>query len=168
MPNTTLISDLDARHFRDEDVVIQIRPLVTQYAALRARAVPPIRAFMRAFKTGAPDQSTFEKAQALESTDLYNALFEKALAAVPVNELLDSKKALHKYMEVVNHPSSKDTAKISALKEAAVIAGITVIDENGKTRAGASLDDFYKALDEARAAGNATSGAANEAAPTKH
>jgi len=128
---------------------------MSKYVNLRVRAVPALAAFRRVFGSINCGNEVHAKIQNLEASDMYNDMFEARLKAIPVDELLDAKKALHSYLEIANNPLAKDMAKIGALREAAVIAGVTVIDEDGKTKQGSTLADFYKAV-----------GAALPAAPT--
>jgi hypothetical protein len=50
----------------------------------------------------------------------------------------------HSLVSLVKSDETKDNVRLSAIKELNVIFGITVVDENGRTRAIRKLDDFYR------------------------
>src|ERR1700688_4680435 len=129
--------------FASVEFLTKAKFAVDKYASLRARAVPALAAFRRIFGHMNCDTLVFSKIQNLEASDIYCDLFEAKLKALPIDELLSARRALHTYLEIAHSPHSKDSAKIAALKEACVLAGVTVIDEKGNTRLGRTLADFY-------------------------
>jgi hypothetical protein len=124
--------------------------LVSQYVSLRVRAVHSHIAFRRVFGGVNCDGEMSNRIAALEASDMYNDMLDARLKELPVNELLDAKKALHSFMEIAGNPNARDRDRIQALKEAAVLSGITVIDDAGRSRVGGTLADFYAAVDALR------------------
>jgi hypothetical protein len=140
MANDVYIS---ADEFGDDKFLKVNAMFIERYVTLRARTIPSLAAFRRIFGAVNCDQGVYTRIQNLEASDLYNDLFEAKLKSMPLDELLSPRKALHAYLDIAANPMAKDSAKIAALKEACVIANITVIDEKGQTRAGRDLSDFY-------------------------
>ncbi|WP_186080035.1 hypothetical protein [Burkholderia gladioli] len=139
--------------FGDDDYIRQtIQPFVRKYARLRAHAMEAGTAFISTFKLSINDDRWPLKKQALESTEFYAAMFKEEFSKVKAEDLLNPKSALFKYMEIVNCRKTNGASKVAALKEAALIAGVTVIDEDGKVKAGASLNEFYQSVKSENAA----------------
>jgi hypothetical protein len=144
MENNTVIS---IESFGRETFLQLNITFVDRYASLRVRAVNSLAAFRRVFGNVNCDNQMYARIQCLEASDTYNDLFDAKLKVIPLDEILSARKALHSYVDIAANPMAKDSAKIAALKEAAVLANITIIDEKGNSRRGRSLDDFYAAVD---------------------
>jgi hypothetical protein len=57
---------------------------------------------------------------------------------------LDERRALHGYLDIVNNPNMKESVRVQALREACVLAGLTVIDNANRTsRKTPTLNDLY-------------------------
>jgi hypothetical protein len=82
----------------------------------------------------------------LEGTDWYITEFEKRLAAKTAQELWSANTAINRLLQRIEDPAEKGTVQVMAIKELNVLTGITVEDENGRTRQGGTLADFYKAV----------------------
>ncbi|MDR5751138.1 MULTISPECIES: hypothetical protein [unclassified Caballeronia] len=80
----------------------------------------------------------------IEASDAYNEAYDRLLKSTPVDQMLSDKKALHGYLDIANNPNLKESVRVQALKEACVLAGITVIDDANRTRKVPTLDDLYK------------------------
>jgi hypothetical protein len=79
----------------------------------------------------------------VEHNPYFRRQFEKRLAEIKMEELWGAKTAAHELLSVARNVFAKDSTRLNAMKELNVLFGITVVDENGKTRAGRSLGDFY-------------------------
>jgi hypothetical protein len=66
-----------------------------------------------------------------------------AIAAANPNELWNPRISIHEMLSLARDPFAKDSSRLGAMKELNVMLNITVVDENGKTKAGRSLADFY-------------------------
>lgn len=71
--------------------------------------------------------------------------FELRLAAMKPEQLWSPNRAVHSVLSMARDPFAKCSTQLAAMKELNVMCNITIIDENGKTRAGRTLADFYKA-----------------------
>jgi hypothetical protein len=85
-----------------------------------------------------------ERVTYLEGTDWYIEEFEKRLAAKTAHELWPANTAINRLLQRIEDPAEKGAVRVMAIKELNVLTGVTVIDEKGNTRAGRSLEDFYK------------------------
>ncbi len=116
-----------------------------QFAELRIQGHHRQIAFKRVF---APyednDVQSHLKADAVEFNPYYEALYKKTLETTTIARLWNTKVSITETLNIVRSPFAKETAKLGAIKELNVLVGITVVDENGKTKAGASLENFYK------------------------
>ncbi|KAA0179028.1 hypothetical protein FX016_21770 [Cupriavidus gilardii] len=118
---------------------------VSRYASLRVRGYHAETAFRRVFGIENCDSNMREKIDVLESSDVYERKFHAAAKTIPVSEIINPRLALIELMTVYRNPHFRDSTRLRALNDAMIVAGITTVDENGKTKAGATLDDFYKA-----------------------
>jgi hypothetical protein len=141
MPNTTYI---DAEDFINEDFLKDNILHVEGYAWLRARSVQSHLAFRRVFGSVNCGDRMHEKIMNLECSTTYMKTFAETLKKTPIDKILNAKRAVHAYLDLAFNPNTRDSSKVAALKEATVLAGITEIDENGRTRLG-GLSDFYAA-----------------------
>lgn len=121
-----------------------------KYIALRVQGYDPRTAFLRVF--GAehmPDgaQAIDRRLEGIEATNYFNTHFNAALEATPVSQMWHPKRALNELLCVVRGPYVKDSTKLNAIKELNIMVGIVIVDENGKTKAGRSLSDFYDGVE---------------------
>jgi hypothetical protein len=139
---------LETQYFADDGFLIDNIHYVQKYAELRIRGVHNLAAFRRVF--GAINcvdyQETHNSIQNLEASDTYNDIFEAKLKAAPVDTLLSERKALHGYLDIFHNPMLKESVRVAALKEACVIAGVTVIDDKGNTKR-RGLGDYYREVE---------------------
>lgn len=140
MANTYRIKPDD---FIDDDFLTGVFAYVEWYARLRVLAVQKHVAFRRVFGPVNCDNNMYERIDNLECSSLYMQTFADMLKTVPINKLLDAKKAVHAYLDLAYNPNVRDSSRVAALKEATVLAGITVLDEEGRTRLGNGMADFY-------------------------
>ena len=131
-------------HFADENFLRLNEQYVDEYVALRVRGHHPHTAFRRVFGAANAEQHAQAKIDNLESSKTFQTKFEHALKTTPISDIINDRRALVELLSMYRSPFVRDSSRLAALREAMVLAGITVVDENGKTkRAGASLADFY-------------------------
>lgn len=124
------------------------------YIDLRVQGFDPYSAFIRVFGMEHwPEQAHRGQARlnAIESTRYFNETFDAKLEKIKVTDLWNPKRSLNELLCVVRGPYVKDATKLNAIKELNVMVGIVIIDENGKTKAGRTLEDFYAMHDKADA-----------------
>jgi hypothetical protein len=131
--------------FADEALMRENIAFVEKYAMFRVRGIFEFKAFRRVF--GAANCQHRDSMQMcidnLESTDCYHEVFERLLKSLPIDALLSERRALHFYLDIAQNPHHREAVRVSAIKEACVLAGITVIDEAGRTQKVPSLDELY-------------------------
>lgn len=79
----------------------------------------------------------------IEHNPYYQRKFKQRLKDIKIEELWDAKMAVNELLATIKNPYFKDSTRLNAIKELNILIGITVVDENGKTKAGRSLADFY-------------------------
>ncbi|MDR5757660.1 hypothetical protein [Caballeronia sp. LZ035] len=131
--------------FSDETFLRDNIEFVETYAIQRVRGMYGPSAFRRVFGSVncIDPMDTRTRVDMLESTYVYADAFDRYLAAMSVDKILSDKKALHGYLDIANNPMMKESVRVAALKEACVLAGITVIDDAGRTKRVPTLDDLY-------------------------
>lgn len=118
--------------------------LFEAYATLRVHGVHPSVAFRRVWGDDFWDSFSQSRIYAVESTEHYQNLFRTKLLKTPIKELWNDKIAIHKLLSLVNNVFEKGSTQLRAIQELNVLIGITIVDENGKTRKGGKMSDFYK------------------------
>lgn len=119
-----------------------------EYARLRAtkgmyRTIALRRAFGEAFN--GPDAETM--CYLVESTDLYADAYRHFLTKTPMSEMWNDRISVQRLLEMANNPFDRSGAStMKAIQELNVLIGITIVDENGKTRKGGSMADFYRSV----------------------
>lgn len=133
--------------FGDEDFTVMCKDRFNAYVELRIRGFHSEIALARAFgpeNAAAMDNTVSQRIFYLESNEYYIDRFDKRLKEISVDDLWNTRLAVHEMLSILRSPYTKDGIQLSAAKELNVIYGITVTDESGRTRAGRSLVDFYK------------------------
>lgn len=131
--------------FADEEFIALNQPHFDKYVEMRVHGHSAQTSFMRIFGAAhwpGPQQGHV-RLDAIESTEYFKNQFAKRLEEVKIHELWDTKKSLHELLNLVRGDYIKDATRLAAAKELNVLVGITIVDENGKTKAGRSLADFY-------------------------
>lgn len=126
-------------------------PFFERFVELRAHGYSSRTAFIRSFGAdnyGESPQAGYQRTQDIESSEWYCAAFELKLKELKANDLWNEKESIHQLLSIVRSEMAKDSVRLNAVKELNVLCGITIIDENGKTKAGRSLDDFYRSRTE--------------------
>jgi len=132
--------------FAEPKFIEMNRPYFDRYVDMRVRGYSAHQAFLRVFgPDNWPDQMRgYARLEAIESTDYYQERFELILKAIPFDELWNVKISINQLLCTVRSQLAKDSTRLNAAKELNILCGIVVVDENGKTKAGRTLEDFYK------------------------
>lgn len=117
--------------------------LFIEYAKLRVHGIHPSIAFRRVWGEEFWDSFSQARIYAVESTEIYIHNFRSILLATPIKELWNDKLSVHKLLSIANNVFDKGSTQLRAIQELNVLVGITIVDENGKTRKGSSMSDFY-------------------------
>ncbi|NIF88868.1 hypothetical protein [Burkholderia sp. Cy-637] len=123
-----------------------------KYAELKVKGWPSARAAIFAFDliNECVDLSNLNAlTQALDTNPAVVQMIEAMTDASEGSGLWSAKKAVVRLLAIIEHPDTRDAARISAIKELNVLSGITVIDDKGNTKAG-GLSDFYSLMAKAR------------------
>jgi hypothetical protein len=135
--------------FADPDFAEECAPCFDYFIDQLAKGVSKDIAIIDAFmmiRKNVSLANAYELAVAAECNPYVKERFDKVLAAKKPTELWSVNKSLHSLLRLVNDRRTRDSAKIQAIKELNVMAGITMVDEFGKTHGtGNSLSDFYAA-----------------------
>lgn len=140
-PQVMATEDYANSHAKEYDAYIKARLL----------GMPASIALRRIFGEDFFDTYTQARIYAIESTEYYSEGFAELLHAMPISKLWNEKKAIHELLCRVNDVFDKGSTRLNAIRELNVLIGITIVDENGRTRKGSSLGDFYKSVDENKA-----------------
>ncbi|WP_179404092.1 hypothetical protein [Burkholderia guangdongensis] len=80
----------------------------------------------------------------IETSDAYVNGLPHAIEALKDHSIWNAEISARVLASIATDESAKRSDRIAAAKELNVIYGVTVIDENGKTKAGMTLDDLLK------------------------
>lgn len=128
------------RNYADEN-----RASFDLYIENRLRGAAPITCLMVSFGLDyISDGHGNNRTIMLESNPYYIEQFESRLQDLKLMKLWNPGMSAHSLVSLVKSDETKDNVRLSAIKELNVIFGITVVDENGRTRAIRKLDDFYR------------------------
>jgi hypothetical protein len=120
-------------------------PFVNAYVLKRVMGVHPKRAMRDVFGAVNDDNDVMTRVAQLESTNMYQRKFDAKLASIPMSDLWRDRKAVHRLLELVESPYTKENVKRAAIADLNVLCGITVVDERGVMRkVGLTLDEFYR------------------------
>jgi hypothetical protein len=131
------------RDFADEAFAAANRLLFDEYIEHRVQGISSGLAFRTVFGEEYVDNLMMARIIGLERNRYYVINFKKRLNDIPLKELWNPKTSIHELLTLVRDKMAKETARLNAIKELNVLCAITIVDENGKTKAGRSLDDFY-------------------------
>ena len=136
--------DLDPYEFGTDEFVKQNRECFDEYISLKIRGQTPNAAFRMAFgHEFAYDNETSIRIYAVERSLYFRENFDKRLQAATIGELWNPKIAVHALLSIVRDYTAKDSARLRAMQELNILTNIVIVDENGKTKAGRNLADFY-------------------------
>lgn len=119
---------------------------VDEYIRQRVHGMQPLKALRRVFGEEYYDSNSSTRVHSLESTEYYKENFAAQLKAVQIDELWNEKLSVHKMLVIVNDDLEKGSTRLRAIQELNILIGITIVDENGKTRKGSSMADFYATM----------------------
>ena len=129
--------------FADETFVRANEGLVAKYVEYRVKGYPEQMAFLRVFGSDYKDGALAQRIDNLEHNVVYRKMFDTRLRDIPLEELWNARLSVQELLTIARSWFAKDATRLAAMRELNVLCGITVIDENGKTKAGRRLEDFY-------------------------
>lgn len=116
---------------------------INEYIEMRVRGYQSIRTMRKIFGEEYYDSKIGSRVNHLESTEYFKAKFDERLREISMDKLWNDKLAVHKMLLIVNDDLEKGSTRLKAIQELNILIGITIVDENGKTRKGSSMADFY-------------------------
>lgn len=140
--------------FAEPEFIQANKSFYDRYIEYRIHGYTPRTSFMRTF---GPEHwrdaqvGSVSRVESIEATAYYQSKFESRLKEITVDKLWHTKLSIHELLTSVRDPLGSSNARLNAIKELNVLVGITVIDENGKTKAGRNLSDFYKDVEQGAA-----------------
>jgi hypothetical protein len=140
----------DPSVFGNDNMRILHEEQFIKFVELRVHGIRSDVAFAQSFPNyafGQEYRAAFERVAYLESTDWYTAEFDRRLKAKKSHEFWPVNVAINRLLQRIEDPSEKGSTRVAAIKELNVLCGITIVDEDGRTRSGSSLADFYAAFD---------------------
>ena len=121
--------------------------LFDKYVMLRVHGIHSVIAFKRVFPSNWDEDSNAHlRRAAIEFNPYVVSKLRDMLAVVAVGDLWNPRLSVHEMLSLARDPYAKDATRLGAMKELNIMCNITIVDENGKTKAGRSLDDFYNDL----------------------
>lgn len=169
MHNTfTLDLDTDVDNLGQVGCALHNREIFDAYVALRLHGFHSNNAFRQAFSEcngitrRDADNLFHERVNRVEFNPYVTSKLRDSIAKAKASDLWNPNIAVHEILSLVRDPIAKDATRLNAMKELNILVGIVIVDENGKTKLGRNLDDFYRenGIDED---GNAIAGADGEA-----
>lgn len=130
--------------FADPEFAASNKEAFDRYVEYRVRGYGAGQTMSKVFGAEPMQADTYQRSERLEANPYYLARFEQRLKEIKIEELWNTKTSLHELLSMARSPFAKDSTRLNAIKELNIMVGIIVIDENGKTKAGRSLEDFYK------------------------
>lgn len=153
MNNTFELSlDTDIENLGRVGCALHNHEIFDAYVELRLHGFHSTIAFRQAFidcdgmARRDADNLFYERVNYVEFNPYVTGKLRDRIAQVKASELWNTNIALHEILALARDPVAKDATRLNAMKELNVLVGITVVDENGKTKAGRSLEDFYRDL----------------------
>lgn len=137
-------SDSEDAEFAEDNI-----KAVRDYARERVHGWHCASAFRRVFGGGYTEQEAYTAAMGFERNPVYLREFDRALNGTPFEQLWNPRIAAHELLSVLRHPATKQSVRITAVKELDVLFDITTIDEFGRTQGTKKLADFYRSEAEA-------------------
>lgn len=128
---------LDTADYSDDEILNtkQVKPLVEKYAYYRARGYSEVKSFRIAFGFGNGDRlNDHEKFERLEVTKTYLDIQRKAIEELTFDIKFEEKRIASKLLEAIESRTITDAAKMKAIEQYIVMAGLGELDDNGKMR----------------------------------
>ena len=117
-----------------------------EYTEYRVHGIHCTVAFRRVFGEEYMDSVSHIRVELTEHNPYFREQFLRRLKAIKVEELWDAKSSLNELLGMAQNPFAKDSTRLNAMRELNIMVGIVIVDENGKTKAGRNLEDFYANL----------------------
>jgi hypothetical protein len=130
-------------NFSDERFLELNHEFVAEYVEYRIRGHHSTVALRSVFGEENNDPQSHDRIANLEASDAFRKRFAARQKVISKSELWNPEIAMGELMNFMRNPYFKETVRLNALKELNVMLGITIVDENGKTKAGRTLADFY-------------------------
>lgn len=135
---------MEPYEFANEHFALNNKAIFDEYIEQRIHGVSSHVAFRIAFgEEFIQDNATTARIYAVEKNPYYKANFKSRLHSTKVGDLWNPKVAVNHLLSVAVDKFEKGSTRLAAMKELNILANIVIIDENGKTKAGRSLADFY-------------------------
>lgn len=159
--------------FADERFTAFNRHLIDDFIALHLQGWSLMHCMRVVFgEECVMDGQGFARLYGLQRNTYYRSTMEARIETIDPKLLWTPKRAAHALLCLVRDVNEKGSVKLAAAKELNVMFDITVVDENGKTKASRGLRDFYEdAAGESAAPGaDSTDSAVTglEPSPTTH
>ena len=129
--------------FSDPEFLAVNEEAIKVYVGWRVVGYHAHDAMMRTFGPNQGDTNVGLRVLHLESTAQYQSLFQKLLKSIPLDDILNERMAIHEFMSMYRNKYVKDSVRIVALDKACILAGITEVDDAGRTRRVPTLADLY-------------------------
>lgn len=130
--------------FANETFALNNLAIFDEYIELRIKGASSAVAFRISFgEEFVQDNNVTARIYAVEKNPYFKANFETKLQSTPIDKLWNPKLSVNMLLSIAVDKFAKDTARLSAIKELNILTNIVIIDENGKTKAGRGLADFY-------------------------
>jgi hypothetical protein len=135
--------------FADPEFIKLNQSFFDDYIKLRVHGKPAYQSFIRVFGSEHWEgvQQGHNRIEAIESTQYFLTQFDKVLEETSASDLWNAKKALHALLAASQDLNNRDAVRLAAVKDLNLLTGIVIVDENGKTRVGRTLNDFYTELE---------------------
>jgi len=144
---------LPINEFAEEAYAQDFHVSFDMYIDQKLRGTASIHALMIAFgKEFTDDQFGISRTYMIENNPYYLRRYNEKLSTLDLGELWNQKTSAIALVTIVKDAEASGNIQLGAIKELNVIFGITVIDENGKTKAaGRNFADFYDDVAKERA-----------------
>jgi hypothetical protein len=135
---------LEVEEFSKVEYALMNRASFDLYIERKIKGTASVIALMTAFGYEyAKDLYVTHRIYMLESNPYYLERFDARLAELKLAKVWNPAMSAYSLISLVKADTTKDTVKLSAIKELNVIFGITTVDDAGRSRAVRKLDDFY-------------------------
>lgn len=145
-PSATYFDDINPREFSDEDFARSCAAYFDKYIEWRVEGYTPQIATGRVFGTEMKPGRAYHMSEALESNPYVTRGIKRGIDKLSERKVWDLNKSVHKLLTIANDPEQSAGSRLAAMKELNIMHGITVVDEEGNTKPGKSLEDFYSAM----------------------
>lgn len=135
---------MEPYEFANETFALNNKAIFDEYIEQRVHGVSSHVAFRIAFgEEFVKDNNTTARIYSVEKNPYYKTHFKSRLQGTKVDDLWNPKIAVNHLLSVAVDKFEKGSTRLAAMKELNILANIVIIDENGKTKAGRTLADFY-------------------------